>query len=94
MKKSIFALLMIALPLMASAQDETVLKTQNSGCLSRTRGYMDEWIPGIVLEKDSNTLTVEVQNFIKHYLKHCYYLKEYNPLMRVCRLRLITLMIS
>ena len=66
MKKSIFALLMIALPLMASAQDETVLKTQNSGCLSRTRGYMDEWIPGIVLEKDSNTLTVEVQNFISN----------------------------
>ena len=50
----------------ANAQDQTVLETQNSGCLSRTRGYMDEWIPAIVLEKDSNTLTVEVQNFISN----------------------------
>ena len=66
MIKRLFCLLMIALPLMASAQDETVLKTQNSGCLSKTRGYMDEWIPAIVLEKDSNTLTVEVQNFISN----------------------------
>ena len=58
--------LQIALPMVANAQDETVLKTQNSGCLSKTRGYMDEWIPAIVLEKDSNTLTVEVQNFISN----------------------------
>ena len=58
--------LLIALPMVANAQDETVLKTQNSGCLSKTRGYMDEWIPAIVLEKDSNTLTVEVQNYISN----------------------------
>jgi len=65
--KKIFAFIAMALMVVgANAQDQTVLETQNSGCLSRTRGYMDEWIPAIVLEKDSNTLTVEVQNFISN----------------------------
>ena len=57
--------LLIGLPMVASAQDQTVLETQNSGCLSRTRDYM-EWEPAIVLEKQGNTLTVEVQNYISN----------------------------
>ena len=65
--KKIFAFIAMALMAVgANAQEQTVLETQNSGCLSRTRGYIDEWIPGIVLEKDSNTLTVEVQNYISN----------------------------
>ena len=60
------AALLMALPLAASAQEETVLETQNSGCLGNTRGYMDEWVPAIVLEKEGNILTVEVQNYISN----------------------------
>jgi hypothetical protein len=66
MKKMLAFIAMALMAVCANAQNQTVLETQNSGCLSRTRGYMDEWIPAIVLEKDSNTLTVEVQNFISN----------------------------
>lgn len=55
------SVLLIALPMVASAQEETVLETQHSGCLGNTRGYMDEWVPAIVLEKEGSVLTVEVQ---------------------------------
>ena len=58
--------LLMALPMVVSAQDETLLETQNSGCLSKTRGYMDEWVPAIVLEKEGSILTVEVQNYISN----------------------------
>ncbi len=71
MKKSVYLwmcalVLTMTLPMAASAQDETVLETQHSGCLGNTRGYMDEWVPAIVLEKDGNILTVEVQNYISN----------------------------
>ena len=39
------SVLLIVLPMVASAQEETVLETQHSGCLGNTRGYMDEWVP-------------------------------------------------
>ena len=66
MKKWFSLLAMVLMAVGAYAQDQTVLETQNSGCLSRTRGYMDEWIPAIVLKKEGSILSVEVQNYISN----------------------------
>ena len=64
MKKNVLmmiSVLLIFCTFGANAQDQAVLETQNSGCLSRTRGYMDEWIPAIVLKKEGSILSVEVR---------------------------------
>ena len=66
MKKWFTLVVMALMTVGANAQDQTVLETQNSGCLSRTRGYMDEYIPAIVLKKEGSILSVEVQNFISN----------------------------
>ena len=66
MKKWFTLVVMALMTVGANAQDQTVLETQNSGCLSRTRGYMDEYIPAIVLKKEGCILSVEVQNFISN----------------------------
>ena len=66
MKKWFTLLAMVLMAVGANAQDLAVLETQNSGCLSRTRGYMDEWIPAIVLKKEGSILSVEVQNYISN----------------------------
>ena len=57
---------MMLSPMLASAQ--TVSDVQNSGCLSRTRGYGDdeEQKPTIILTKEGSILSVEVQNYISN----------------------------
>jgi len=64
MKKLLFFLML--LPMLASAQ--TVSDVQNSGCLSRTRGYEGEEEPNptIILTKEGSILSVELQNLISN----------------------------
>lgn len=50
----------------AQEQELPISDKQNSGCLSRTRGYEDEPIQTIILTKEGSILSVEVQNFISN----------------------------
>ena len=52
----------------AQGQELPISDKQNSGCLSRTRGYEDEEepIPTIILTKEGSILSVEAQNIISN----------------------------
>ncbi len=66
MKKLLSLFILMLLPMLASAQ--TVSDVQNSGCLSRTRGYLgdDNLTQTIILKKEGSILSVEVQNYISN----------------------------
>ena len=73
MKKHLFLLILMLLPtalnvVEVQGQELTISDKQNSGCLSRTRGYEDEeeQIPTIILTKEASILSVEAQNIISN----------------------------
>ena len=73
MKKHLFLFILMLLPtalnvVEAQGQELPISDKQNSGCLSRTRGYEDEEepIPTIILTKEGSVLAVEVQNIISN----------------------------
>ncbi|MBR2206223.1 MAG: leucine-rich repeat domain-containing protein [Prevotella sp.] len=73
MKKYSFLFILMLLPtalnvVEVQGQELTISDKQNSGCLSRTRGYEDEeeQIPTIILTKEASILSVEAQNIISN----------------------------
>jgi hypothetical protein len=73
MKKHLFLFILMLLPtalnvVEVQGQELTISDKQNSGCLSRTRGYEDEeeQIPTIILTKEASILSVEAQNIISN----------------------------
>ena len=66
MKKNRLLWLCAVLMMAIGANAQTVSDTQNSGCLSHTRGAEVEQVPTIVLKKEGNILSVEVQHFISN----------------------------
>ena len=61
MKKILSLLILMLLPMLASAQ--TALDVQKSGCLSETRGEEPQRVPTIILTKEGNTLSVQLLNY-------------------------------
>ena len=61
MKKLLSLFILMHLPMLVSAQ--TASDVKNSGCLRETRGIEEEPSPTIVLTKEGNILTVELQNY-------------------------------
>ena len=73
MKKLLFLFILMLLRtalnvVEAQGQELTISDKQNSGCLSRTRGYEDEEEPisTIILTKEGSILSVEAQNIISN----------------------------
>ena len=64
MKKLLSLFILMHLSMLVSAQ--TASDVKNSGCLRETRGIEEEPSPTIVLTKEGNILTVELQNYISN----------------------------